>query len=343
MSDAEIVQDVTEGIIVATPHDVAVAVAGEELNQLIMTAKANPRSIKRFTNSLTTMVKVNREMAESCHYTLERKSKDKQTGQWGKKLIVGASVRFAEVAMTSWGNMRAASQVVGEHLNPAWNKLTKWGHIIGEAACIDIETNTGTKCQVRVRVEMSPSVGGLELAFVAAQSKAKRNAILQMIPKGLWLPIFDQSKQVAAGGDKPLDERRAILIEYLTEKGAKLDRVLSAIGKPGIEDIDEDALLVLRTAYRQIHKNEATVDSLFPPLEEEKDSAADKALDKLEPKEKSDRDDENTALLTDANALILQKGSKAWDNACAAESIEVRPPEKMTEDELLVVLDALKA
>ena len=64
-----------------------VAVARAEIDTQIATARAYPRSLKRFRETATTMATLDEKTAASCFYALPR----------GGKSIMGPSARLAEI------------------------------------------------------------------------------------------------------------------------------------------------------------------------------------------------------------------------------------------------------
>src|SRR5471032_1019018 len=78
------------------------AITKAELDGQITTARAFPRSVKRFINRCTDLATLNEDVAESCMYALPR----------GGKTIEGPSARFAEILQSSWGNCRAGARVI---------------------------------------------------------------------------------------------------------------------------------------------------------------------------------------------------------------------------------------
>ena len=73
-----------------------------ELDQQIVTARANPRSIKRFVTECLDLACLNEQVASECYFILPR----------GGKKIEGPAVRLAEIVQYSWGNSQSGSQVI---------------------------------------------------------------------------------------------------------------------------------------------------------------------------------------------------------------------------------------
>jgi len=78
--------------------------------------------------------------------------------------------------------------------------------------------------------------------------------------------IYGRRTEVAVGDAQTLDARRSALLDRLQKIGVPIERVLSKLGKAGIEDIgleDVEVLIGLGTA---IKNGEAQIDDLFPPV-----------------------------------------------------------------------------
>lgn len=101
MTDIQVNEDVRE--IAQADTSLAVARSRVELDQQVATARAFPRSIKKFQQQCLEMATLNEQVAEECFYALPRK----ENGE--TKMIEGPSARLAEIVASSWGNCRAYS------------------------------------------------------------------------------------------------------------------------------------------------------------------------------------------------------------------------------------------
>jgi len=237
-------------IIVTPTHMGATAlemVTKAEIDTQIATAKKYPRSIKQFMDTALQMVTLNEEVAASCNYGLPR----------GGKIIEGPSARFAELIYSAWGNARAGARVVHEDSR----------FVTSQGICHDLQSNTMITFEVKRRITTKHGKtfddDMIGVTGNAAASIALRNAILKVIPKAFWQPLYNEARRVSMGDSKTLATRRADALAFMQKFGVTLDMVLAKFELKGVEDISLEHLVVLRAAATSIKDGEATVESLF--------------------------------------------------------------------------------
>lgn len=232
------------------------AIAQAELDTLITTARRYPRSISSAQKRMFDLATLDDESAADAIYSLPR----------DRKTVEGPSIRFAELASQAWGNSRVAARTV------TINKTEKW--VEAEGFFLDAETNVATLARIRRRI--STKGGGLfndDMILVtcnAAQSIARRNAILAGIPKAVWRKAYDGARHVIMGDLKTLANRRADAVKSFTRFGLTEAQVLALMGVKGIEDIDQERLVPLRGMYSALHNQETTVEELLGQIEPSK-------------------------------------------------------------------------
>lgn len=238
---------------VAAPQSMALvsAIQKAEIDQQMTTARAFPRSLKRFMNECMDMATLSEEVAESCLYALPR----------GGKTIEGASARFAEIIQSAWGNTRAGARVIEEG-----DKF-----VTAEGTFHDLERNNITTMHVKRRItdkdgrryndDMIMTTGN------AACSIAHRNAVLKGIPKPFWNPMYQAARKVAVGDIKSLANKRSEALLYLQKAHVSEAMAFARLGVDGIEDIGLDELAVLKGAIAAIKSGELTVEQAFAPME----------------------------------------------------------------------------
>lgn len=242
-SDGEII----EGMGQST--SMAVQLQKAEVDQLITTARAYPRSLKRVQSAIMNMATLDEESAEECMYALPR----------GGKPIKGPSIRFAEILKQSFGNCRAGARVVDV------NRIEMF--IEAEGVFHDLETNSSTTARVRRRI--SDKNGRLfkdDMIIVtgnAACSIAMRNAILAGVPKPLWRKAYDSVQATITGDITTLSENRERALKALAAFGVKPEQIYTALGREGLEDITVDDIATLRGMYSALKNGEATVEEMF--------------------------------------------------------------------------------
>lgn len=224
-----------------------------EIDQQITTAKAYPRSLKRFMNEALDMVTLTEQIAESCIYALPRKER----GQ--TKMIEGPSARFAEMVAHAWGNCRAGARVVSEDRE----------FITAQGVFHDLEKNVVITYEVKRRITTSTgqrySTDMVAVTGNAASSIALRNAVLKGVPKSFWQTLYDEARRTAVGDAKTLATKRSDMLAYFMKLGVTEDMILSKLGLHGVEDIGLDELAALKGMATAIKEGEVTADALFAP------------------------------------------------------------------------------
>ena len=86
------------------PVSLAATLTKAELDQQIATAHNWPRSPARARDMMISLATLDKEMAEECIYSIPR----------GGKQIRGPSIRYAEIVLSAWGNVRCAARVTHE-------------------------------------------------------------------------------------------------------------------------------------------------------------------------------------------------------------------------------------
>ena len=250
---AELIDNERE-IAMETPGtDVALvgAIAKAELDQQITTARAYPRSLKKFVNECRDMACLNEKVASECYYILPRAGKN----------IEGPSVRLGEIVHSAWGNCQSGARIVDESND----------FVTAQGVFFDLERNVRVTMEVRRRItdkhgrKFNADMIGVTSA--AACSIALRNAIFRGIPKAFWNDIYEEARKVAAGDVKSLVTNRSEALTWLARKGVHEKMVLDALGLKGVEDIGIDELATLRGMVTAIKDGVATVEETFAPKE----------------------------------------------------------------------------
>ena len=222
-------------------------VSRHEIDQQVSTAKQYPRDISGFLQECRMMCTLNDKVAASCIYSIPRSG----------KMIEGPSSRFAEVALSAWGNSRAGARVIGEDRN----------FVTSQAIFHDLEKNVSITIEVRRRItDRNGKRFGDDMIAVtgnAASSIALRNAVLKGIPKAFWADIYDEARSTAMGDSKTLETRRADAIEFLSRFGVTEKMVCAALGVRSRNEISLENLANLRGMATSLKDGEASVETLF--------------------------------------------------------------------------------
>ena len=241
----------------------AIALQRSEIDQLVSTARAYPRSLKRVQSAILSMATLDEESAEECMYALPR----------GGKPIKGPSIRFAEILKQSYGNCHAAARVV--HVDRA-EKFVE-----AEGVFVDLETNARSTARVRRRiVDKNGRIYNDDMIIVtgnAACSIAMRNAILSGVPKPIWRSAWDTIQATITGDVTTLAENREKALKALAAFGVSPEKIFASLAIAGIEDIGVDHIATLRGMYAALKNGEATVEEMFSPAASNKQDQPDLA------------------------------------------------------------------
>ncbi|WP_439634995.1 hypothetical protein [Oceanicaulis sp.] len=231
------------------PSSMAVQLQRAEIDQQITTARAYPRSLSRVKQAIMNMATLDEESAAECMYALPR----------GGKPIKGPSVRFAEILKQAYGNCRAAARVV--HVD------REEKYVEAEGVFHDLETNSATTTRVRRRIsDKNGRLFSEDMIVVtgnAACAIAKRNAILDGIPRPLWRRAYETVEYAIAGDITTLAENREKAIKALATYGATPEQVCAALGHEGPDDVTLDDIITLRGMYSALKNGEATPEEVF--------------------------------------------------------------------------------
>lgn len=242
-NDGEVIEGFGQG------SSVAVQLQKAEIDQLITTARAFPRSMKRVQTAIMTMATLDEESAEECMYALPR----------GGKPIKGPSIRFAEILKQSFGNCRAGARVVDV------DRVEMF--VEAEGVFHDLETNASTTARVRRRIsDKNGRIFKDDMIIVtgnAACSIAMRNAILAGVPKPLWRKAYDSVQATITGDITTLSENREKALKALAAFGVKPEQIFASLGREGLEDINVEDIATLRGMYSALKNGEATVEEMF--------------------------------------------------------------------------------
>ena len=258
-----------------------------EIDIQIATAKKYPRVIEDSLQRIVSLATVNPQTANECFYSLRRGS-----GESGAA-IEGPSVRLAEIVAASWGNLRVASQIIGND-----GKF-----ITARGVCHDLETNVAIASEVRRRItdkygktyndDMQVVTGN------AAGAIAFRNAVFKVVPKAVISNAIAVIKQAMVEDTaKNFEETKAKMFSVFAKKGVTKEMIFSYFEIAGEEDVTPEIVAELRTTYTAIKEGQATAEELFIKPYNEKQEAKKPA--------------KKTASVSDrlAQAMAAQSGMK---------------------------------
>lgn len=255
--EAATIDNETGEVVPIIPTAGLQSIVAAEINQAVATARQYPRRRdKEIINEIIGRATLNEEIASECMYTTNRGGKD----------ITGPSIRFAEIVRASYGNIRVATQYVGMDVADPERAA-----VIVQSVALDLESNSAEVIPVR-RSIMTSGKGGRKpsmynadmtnMTISAASSIARRNAILAVAPKSLWIEGYQRVVKVLQGTVDTLVERRARLIEAFGKINVTPAMLFEAIGVKDASDIRVDHMPAMIGMMTAIKDGEA-VDSVL--------------------------------------------------------------------------------
>lgn len=214
----------------------------------ISTARRYPRSLSVVKKRMLNLATLDEETAASCFYKLNRQGKS----------IDGPSIRLAEIAASSFGNLRFGARVVAND-----GKM-----ITAQGFCHDLETNVMSTIEVKRRItDKNGRTYSDDMQVVtgnAACAIAARNAIFKVVPFAFVKPVYLEARKAAVGDITTLADRRTNMLAKFAALGVNEKRLCASLDKKGIEEIGLTELEDLIGIYGAIRDNETTVDEAFP-------------------------------------------------------------------------------
>jgi len=199
----------------------------------------------------------------------------------GGKPVVGWSIRFAEAAVRTMGNIDVRTQIISETDDA----------VILRVDAIDLETNSGFGGEVTIRktvertrlrdgetaLSVRTNSSGRPTYLVRANeddmvtklgsyiSKAIRTYALRLVPADILDECLEQVEKTASGGGQadPAAIRKRIVDSY-AEIGVGPDDVKAIAGKTDLTLLTEADLKKLRETFVALRDGEVTLDELVP-------------------------------------------------------------------------------
>lgn len=229
----------------------AVDLAQAEISQLIATAHQFPRKVAVAVNRIMEMACFDEAAAENSVYALPRAG----------KAIVGASIGFANIVASAWGN--------------CWD-YGRWVHtdrrekvVVAEGIFVDWETNRRLAISEQRRIVDSKgrlfSDDMIIITSKAATSIARRNVILNAVPRGLWFPAYERALFMVRGSEATLAERRDKAVKALAQFGATPQQVFMYLAVRDMGEIGIEHMPTLRGMYAQLRDGTSTPEEMFDP------------------------------------------------------------------------------
>lgn len=222
-------------------------IAKAEIDTMISTAKAYPRTVAKCIEEAVALATISEEVAASCIYALPRKDKD------GNRIeIKGESVRLAEIMLSCWGNMHAATRIVE----------VAEKHITTEGVCWDLEKNVKVTMPDKVSIWFGEKggKGGYRanndmqvMLSKASCAKSFRNAVFKAIPKTFVQMVYQEAIKKAIGDVKTLSSKVTNVVNKLVKMGLNKEEMMNYFGHTKLEEFTTDdyaALIGIGTALK---------------------------------------------------------------------------------------------
>jgi hypothetical protein len=236
----------------APESDALTQITRGEIDVQIATAKKWPRDLKLVRKNAIDMVTADEQTADECIYALPRAG----------KTIEGPSARFAEILAYTWGNNRSGARPVAEDEE----------FVTAQGVYFDLQANVAVTYEVKRRITDSKgrryNADMVGTTTNAANSIARRNAILGGIPKSLWLPIYNAARQVVAGDVRTLANRRGEAVKAFAKFGIKPEQIFALLEITAIEDMTGEHLVTLRGVLTAIREGDLTPEAAFAPKQD---------------------------------------------------------------------------
>lgn len=244
-------QQVDAPIQALAEQTLAVDLARAEIDQLILTAHKYPRNVDVVERQIEQLALRNEAAADNCVYALPRDG----------KAIVGPSIGFANIIAGAWGNCWD----YGRWLNTDRRE----GVVVAEGIFVDWQTNRRLAVTVQRRITGKTnrlySNDMIVVTSQAATQIARRNAILNAVPRALWFPVYEKALYIVRGTEATLPERREKGVKALAAFGVDPTRVLMFLGVKAIGDIGIEHIPTLRGMYAQLRDGAMTAEEMFDP------------------------------------------------------------------------------
>ena len=247
-----------EKTYIISQADSLTAIDRAQADSQIATAHQWPRNITTAINNILTAATIDTETAEECFYALRRRNPDGTTN-----IIEGPSVRLAEIVASSWGNLRAMTQIVANDGKT----------ITARGVCWDLETNLAICCDVKRRITgKNGQTFSEDMQIVTGNAAAAitlRNAIFKVVPMGLLKKAVSQIKDVALGKAIDLETSRRNCLANYAKAGVTPEMIYAYFDIKSVEELDREKLFELKATWQAIKEGSTTVKEAFiDPVDE---------------------------------------------------------------------------
>ncbi len=234
--------------IVQTEVSVNESTERAQIDIQISTAKKYPRNLQRSIDNSIAIVTMDKDIAESCGYSLPRA---------GKK-IEGPSVHLARIIAAQYGNFRVECKIV---------RITD-KHTVSQGIAYDLENNYAVKIEVMRKItDRNGNRFNEDMITVtgnAANAISFRNAVFDVIGKNVVEAVYKAALKAIRTGIKDLSkERDAMFVTFKDEFSVEKADLLVVLKLTRVNEITEDHVVTLRGLYRSLKDGDTTVQDTF--------------------------------------------------------------------------------
>lgn len=222
-----------------------------EIDIQIATAKRYPRTVSKCLNDAEDMITCDKATADSAFYELP-------AFKGSKEVIVGPSIRAAEIVAACWGNLEYGSR-------PLEVDRVE-GVVRAQGYCIDREKNirftTVKSRRIKDKYGKLYKDDLINKTMLAAQAIAERDAICKVVPRTYVNQLYQKAMKVA-DGDVSLEDRIKSALEQFKKLGVDEKSVLTYLEVADKRDITGEQVRHLRGIFTALKEGSATVDEIF--------------------------------------------------------------------------------
>lgn len=222
-----------------------------EIDMQINTAKKFPRNLSRCKENAIAVATANREIAESCIYSIPRAG----------KIVQGLSTHAARIIAREFTNLRVASRIIS--IDDTM--------LTAQAVCHDLETNYAELIEVKRKItDRSGQRYNDDMIITTANAAlaiASRNAILRVVNHDIIDAVYKAVNNMVIGHldtDEQLIRKRAEVLRMYKEKlNVDEQKILDLLNLSSVSLINADHLASLIGIATAIRDQEITVQQIF--------------------------------------------------------------------------------
>lgn len=239
-----------------------------DLEAQVALAVARPRDVSKNIAKARGLACMDKPTAVRMFYSLNRDGKP-MAGLGKNPEKFGPTVRLTEIFLATYQNLRTGSRLI---------KITD-EHVVVSGFAHDLESNSIVESEeiasILTREGHRFSEHMITRTYQGTAAKARRNALLQIIPRVFIENVMSSCIKVAEGSTKSRNDRWKDLVAEFAKHKATEKQMLMLIGKTGIADASDRDLATLESDLARIEDGEETIDSLLDSLQIEERGKSD--------------------------------------------------------------------